>query len=70
MTLAGERTTIEFAFRGWEQPWRADRNNALVRSFLSAIRSVDATVQPNFVFKTGTSDMNVVGPFVKSLPRR
>ena len=62
VTLAGERTTLEFAFRGWEQPWRADRNNALVRSFLAAIRSVDATAQPHFVFKTGTSDMNVVGP--------
>jgi LysW-gamma-L-lysine carboxypeptidase len=60
--ITGERTTIEFRFRGWEQPWRAERNNPLVRSFLSAIRAADATVQPNFVFKTGTSDMNVVGP--------
>ena len=34
----------------------------LVRSFLAAIRSVDSTVQPGFVVKTGTSDMNVVGP--------
>ena len=62
VALRGARTTMEFAFRGWEQPWRADRSNALVRSFLSAIRSADPTVQPNFVFKTGTSDMNVVGP--------
>jgi [amino group carrier protein]-lysine/ornithine hydrolase len=60
--IAGERTTLEFRFRGWEQPWRAERNNALVRSFLSAIRSADASLQPGFVFKTGTSDMNVVGP--------
>jgi LysW-gamma-L-lysine carboxypeptidase len=62
VVMQGERTTLEFAFRGWEQPWRADRNNALVRSFLGAIRSADANVQPGFVFKTGTSDMNVVGP--------
>ena len=60
--MAGDRTTMEFRFRGWEQPWRAERNNVLVRSFLSAIRGADATVQPNFVFKTGTSDLNVVGP--------
>jgi [amino group carrier protein]-lysine/ornithine hydrolase len=62
VSLAGERTMLELRFRGWEQPWRADRNNALVRSFLSAIRGVDGTAQPGFVFKTGTSDMNVVGP--------
>ena len=36
--------------------------NALVRSFLAGIRSVDAAVQPGFVVKTGTSDMNVVAP--------
>ncbi|MGH9387772.1 MAG: M20/M25/M40 family metallo-hydrolase [Vicinamibacterales bacterium] len=58
----GRRTSVELRFRGWEQPWRADRNNALVRSFLAAIRGADASVQPGFVLKTGTSDMNVVGP--------
>jgi LysW-gamma-L-lysine carboxypeptidase len=62
VTMIGDRTTVEFLFRGWEQPWRAERNNALVRSFLAAIRTADASVQPNFVLKTGTSDMNVVGP--------
>lgn len=60
--LNGPRTSLEFRFRGWEQPWRADRHNALVRSFLSAIRASDATAQPGFLVKTGTSDMNVVGP--------
>ena len=58
----GARTTMEFRFRGWEQPWRADRHNALVRSFLAAIRAADPSAQPGFVFKTGTSDMNVVAP--------
>jgi LysW-gamma-L-lysine carboxypeptidase len=60
--LTGERTTLECRFRGLAQPWRADRQNALVRGFLSAIRAVDSTAQPGFVVKTGTSDMNVVGP--------
>jgi LysW-gamma-L-lysine carboxypeptidase len=60
--LEGERTALEFRFRGWERPWRADRNNALVRAFLAAIRTTDASAQPGFVLKTGTSDMNVVAP--------
>jgi LysW-gamma-L-lysine carboxypeptidase len=60
--LATGRTTIDCRFRGVEQAWRADRKNALVRSFLSAIRASDSTVQPGFVLKTGTSDMNVVAP--------
>lgn len=61
-TLNGTRTSIEFAFRGYEQAWRGDRQNALVRSFLAAIRATDASAQPGFVLKTGTSDMNVVAP--------
>ena len=60
--VAGARTRIDFRFRGFEQPWRGDRQNALVRSFLASIRAVDASVQPGFVLKTGTSDMNVVAP--------
>ena len=41
----------------------ATRRNALVRSFLAAIRAQgDPEAQPAFVVKTGTSDMNVVGP--------
>jgi LysW-gamma-L-lysine carboxypeptidase len=61
-TLQGVRTRLDIRFRGVEQPWRGGRQNALVRSLLHAIRSTDATVQPGFVVKTGTSDMNVVGP--------
>jgi LysW-gamma-L-lysine carboxypeptidase len=60
--LARGRTTVECRFRGLEQPWRADRANPLVRSFLAAIRAADPGVQPGFVLKTGTSDMNVVAP--------
>lgn len=61
VTLEGTRTTLDVRFRGWERPWRGDRQNALVRSFLTAIRGAGAA-QPGFVLKTGTSDMNVVGP--------
>lgn len=63
LTLAGTRTALTLRFRGWEAPWRGDRQNALVRSFLTAIRATTgAAVQPGFLVKTGTSDMNVVGP--------
>lgn len=60
--LRGARTTVTMTFRGYERPWRGDRQNALVRSFLHAIRATDAQAAPGFLVKTGTSDMNVVGP--------
>ncbi len=47
-------------FSSEEEPFRADKNNALVRAFLGAIR--DAGGKPAFTVKTGTSDMNIVGP--------
>ena len=56
------RTTFNLKFRGYERAWRGDRNNALVRSFLAGLRTVDASEKLGFVLKTGTSDMNVVGP--------
>jgi LysW-gamma-L-lysine carboxypeptidase len=40
--------------------YRAGKNTPLVRAFLPAIRAQGG--QPAFVVKTGTSDMNVVGP--------
>jgi len=42
-----------------ERAYQGDRNNALVRGMLAAIRAQGR--QPGFVLKTGTSDMNVVG---------
>jgi LysW-gamma-L-lysine carboxypeptidase len=60
--IDGPRTALAFSFRGYEAPWRGDRQNPLVRSFLGAIRAVDPAAQPGFVLKTGTSDMNVVAP--------
>ncbi len=56
------RTTFTLKFRGYEQAWRGDRNNVLVRSFLAGLRTVDEAQKLGFVLKTGTSDMNVVGP--------
>jgi LysW-gamma-L-lysine carboxypeptidase len=57
------RTTVfALKFRGYERAWRGDRNNALVRSFLAGLRTVEPAEKLGFVLKTGTSDMNVVGP--------
>jgi LysW-gamma-L-lysine carboxypeptidase len=56
------RTKFDLKFRGYEKPWRGDRNNVLVRSFLAGLRSVEPSEKLGFVLKTGTSDMNVVGP--------
>jgi LysW-gamma-L-lysine carboxypeptidase len=47
-------------FGGEEPAYLAPKNTSLVRTFLSAIRAQGAA--PAFVLKTGTSDMNVVGP--------
>jgi LysW-gamma-L-lysine carboxypeptidase len=40
--------------------YQGDKNNPLVRAFLKGVRSTGGT--PGFLLKTGTSDMNVVGP--------
>lgn len=45
---------------GYEPTYVAAKNTALVRAFLAAIRGQDG--HPTFLLKTGTSDMNVVGP--------
>ncbi len=51
---------VRISFRGYEPAYRAPKNTALVRTFLAAIREQGG--QPGFKVKTGTSDMNVVGP--------
>jgi len=56
------RTAFNLKFRGHEKAWRGDRNNSLIRSFLAGLRSVEPSEKLGFVLKTGTSDMNVVGP--------
>ncbi len=60
--LTGPLTTLALRFQAHERAWRSDRNSILVRSFLAAIRQIEPTIRPTFVVKSGTSDMNVVGP--------
>ena len=57
LDLAGP-ATIEFSNE--DPAFRADKNNALVRAFTCAIRAHGG--EPKFKLKTGTSDMNVLGP--------
>ncbi|HAJ38538.1 MAG TPA: hypothetical protein DCL15_22960 [Chloroflexi bacterium] len=62
ITLAGPLTAITLRFSSYEPAWRGERSNPLVRSFLQGLRAVAPTEKLGFVLKTGTSDMNVVGP--------
>lgn len=59
--MAGGSEPLEFY--GIEEPFKAEKNNRLVRAFLQAIR--DESLDPKFKVKTGTSDMNIVGPVWK-----
>jgi LysW-gamma-L-lysine carboxypeptidase len=49
-----------FSFEPGEEAIRGDKSNPLVAGFLRAIRAESG--KPRFKVKTGTSDMNVVGP--------
>ena len=40
--------------------YRGQKNSPLTRAFLNAIRATGGT--PSFVFKSGTADLNIVGP--------
>ncbi|MBO9391335.1 M20/M25/M40 family metallo-hydrolase [Caldilinea sp.] len=60
--ISGAMTTITLRFSSYEPAWRGDRSNVLVRSFLQGLREVAPEEKLGFVLKTGTSDMNVVGP--------
>ncbi len=51
---------LQLTARGYEPAWKSERSSALVRAFQRSIR--EAGARPGFVVKTGTSDMNVVGP--------
>ncbi len=55
--LAG---SAHLTWRGEEVAYRAEKNTILTRLFLNAIRDVGG--KPSYVYKTGTSDMNVVAP--------
>jgi LysW-gamma-L-lysine carboxypeptidase len=53
-------TGARLRFWGGDLPYRAEKNTPLVRAFLAAIRAEG--LEPAFKVKSGTSDMNVVGP--------
>jgi LysW-gamma-L-lysine carboxypeptidase len=50
----------QLSFRGGCEAYQGDKNNVLVRAFLKGVRAAGGT--PGFLLKTGTADMNVVGP--------
>lgn len=56
--LTGEFGTLSLI--DWVLPYRAGKNNPLVRALIAAIRSEGG--QPAFSLKTGTADMNIVAP--------
>ena len=58
--LEGWRGEAELVIHADDPPTRSEKNSPLVRAMLRAIREADG--KPRFKLKTGTSDMNVVGP--------
>jgi len=56
----GHEDGVSLQFSGEETAFQSTRTTSVARAFLSAIRATDG--QPTFKHKTGTSDMNVVGP--------
>ncbi len=62
ITIPGALTSITLRFSSYEPAWRSERSNPLVRSFLQGLKEVEPAEKLGFVLKTGTSDMNVVGP--------
>jgi LysW-gamma-L-lysine carboxypeptidase len=57
---------IRLRFRGGQEAYKASKETPLVAAFLRAIRAEGG--QPRFVLKTGTADLNVVGPVWPSVP--
>jgi len=56
----GYETGVQLQFSGEEAAFQTTRTTPVARAFLAAIRATGG--QPTFKHKTGTSDMNVVGP--------
>ena len=56
-SLAGEAT---LRFSGEEPAWTSPRTSPLARAFVRALR--EAGTSPRLKHKTGTSDMNILGP--------
>jgi len=58
---AWETVRVSIEKIGYPVPaWEGEKNSSLVRAFLNGIRQAGGT--PRFVYKTGTADLNVVGP--------
>lgn len=55
-------TEVSLTFVGAEVCFEADPKSGLVRALTGAIREVTPDTRPRILYKTGTSDMNVVGP--------
>ncbi|HZT98862.1 MAG TPA: [LysW]-lysine hydrolase [Ktedonobacteraceae bacterium] len=60
LELWAQEEDIFLSFSGEEIAFHTPRTTPLARAFLTAIRATGR--QPTFKHKTGTSDMNVVGP--------
>jgi len=58
--LLGMAGDADLSFHGYEQAFHAPRGTSLARAFVRAIRAQGQ--RATFGVKTGTSDMNVVGP--------
>ncbi len=58
--FAGDGPGVSLRFYGYEPAYRTEKNTPLVRALVAAIRAEGG--RPTFTLKTGTSDMNVVGP--------
>lgn len=59
---AGESRSVRLRLHAHEAAWRSEKNGSIVRALLAAIRAQAPDARPAYVVKTGTSDMNVVGP--------
>ena len=52
---------VSLEFSGYPVPaWSCEKNTRIVRAFINGIRDQGGT--PSFVYKTGTSDLNIVAP--------
>jgi LysW-gamma-L-lysine carboxypeptidase len=58
--LTGWAGDAQVSYRGREEAYRTSKSTLLARAFIKAIRAEDG--QARFQVKSGTSDMNVVGP--------
>jgi LysW-gamma-L-lysine carboxypeptidase len=61
--VAGHHGEADLRLMDGVECYRADKNTAAVRALLASIRSEGG--KPSFLLKTGTSDMNIVGPVWK-----